>query len=265
MKIGRLLGAGNTASVYEWGITEAIKILHDPIGGFHEAAKEARNAEMINARGLRTPRFSGMIQYEGKSCLIYEKVEGPTMLASIMPTTLSVSRHAKLMARLHDELHRVKIDIAANLKTELSKAIQMTEVITDQEKSQSIESLEALPDGSALCHYDFHPGNIILSPDGPVMIDWLNALVGNPYADVARTFMLINAHALPSNAPAWLRKREYRELFGEAYIAEYAKRSAMDRSDLEDWFVPTLAARLSELRGEDQCETLLQLRSRLGR
>jgi thiamine kinase-like enzyme len=66
-----------------------------------------------------------------------------------------------------------------------------------------LKFLGGLSEGSALCHYDFHPGNIILSPKGPVIIDWLNALVGNQLADVSRTFMLISSTALPPNAPAF--------------------------------------------------------------
>lgn len=44
---------------------------------------------------------------------------------------------------------------------------------------------------------DFHPGNIILSSRGPIIIDWMNALVGNQAADVTRSSMMFQSHALP--------------------------------------------------------------------
>jgi hypothetical protein len=260
MKIGQLLGVGNTASVYDWGKSEVIKIFHDQMGAIHEATKEAQNAEIINKLNLRAPRFSGIMEYEGRTCLIYEKVEGPTMLTYIEPTKLFVSYYAKLMVQIHFELHQVEIDVNSNLKTEMSKSIINTGVITEPEKASVLEILGTLPEGKVLCHYDFHPGNIILSPNGPVIIDWLNALVGHQLADVTRTFMLINSNALPPNAPIWLIEREYRELFGEEYLGEYFKPSGINRSTLDEWLIPTFAARISELRGEDQLEIINKLK-----
>src|SRR5690349_17151114 len=101
MKIGNLLGVGNTANVYEWRESEVIKIFHDQKFAQHEATKEAHNAEIINKLKLRAPEFTGIVDYEGKTCLIYEKVEGPTMLSFLEPTKTSLSYHAKLTAQIH--------------------------------------------------------------------------------------------------------------------------------------------------------------------
>jgi predicted Ser/Thr protein kinase len=261
MKIGQLLGTGKTASVYEWGKSEVIKVFHDQIAAVHEATKEAQNAEIINKLNLRAPRFSGIVEYEGKTCLIYEKVVGPSMLACIEPTIVSASYYAKSLAQIHYELHQVKIDISANLKNELSKNIMCTEVITEPEKAIVLEILGTLPEGRTLCHYDFHPGNIILSPNGPVIIDWLNALVGHQAADVTRTFMMLSSSAIPPNAPTWLIEREYRERFGEEYLDEYFKLSGINRNAIHEWLAPTFAARLNELRGEEQLEIVKKLKA----
>ena len=37
---------------------------------------------------------------------------------------------------------------------------------------------------------DFHPENVILSPSGPVVIDWANARAGEPALDVAMTWVI---------------------------------------------------------------------------
>ena len=50
--------------------------------------------------------------------------------------------------------------------------------------------LPRLPDGDRLLHFDLHPLNVILSPTGPVVIDWTNACVGGPGVDVARAWAL---------------------------------------------------------------------------
>jgi len=42
-----------------------------------------------------------------------------------------------------------------------------------------------------LCHMDLHDANVILSPGGPVIIDWMNASGAPPEADVARTRIVV--------------------------------------------------------------------------
>lgn len=74
-----------------------------------------------------------------------------------------------------------------------SKQINTTEAIKEKEKQIVIDILNTLPEGNVICHYDFHPGNIILSTDGPIIIDWMNVLVGNQAADVTRSSMMIQS------------------------------------------------------------------------
>jgi Ser/Thr protein kinase RdoA (MazF antagonist) len=40
-------------------------------------------------------------------------------------------------------------------------------------------------------HGDLHPDNVIMSPDGPVLIDWTNACTGDRGADLAQTWIIL--------------------------------------------------------------------------
>ncbi|SDD72351.1 Phosphotransferase enzyme family protein [Paenibacillus sp. UNCCL117] len=265
MKLGELLGMGNTANVYLWGRTEVIKIFHDQENSRIEASKEAKNAEIINNLNLRAPRFSGTLEYEGKQCLLYERINGHTMLSQIAPTVSSVSYYAKQMAQVQYEMHQVRVGIQPNLKTELSKSIVTQELINKDEKQMITDILEYLPESNRICHYDFHPGNIILSSKGPIIIDWLNALVGHETADLARTSMMLQSNVLPPNAPDVLIKRELRELFHEEYLKEYLLIAGRKQEEIVDWMAPTLAYRIGEMKGLHKIETLTNLRRILNR
>ncbi|RED66161.1 aminoglycoside phosphotransferase family protein [Cohnella lupini] len=265
MRHGELLGMGNTANVYRWGKTEVIKIFHNPDKSWNEASKEAENAEIINDLNLRAPRYSGTVEYEGKSCLIYERIDGQTMLMRIEPTVFSISYHAKQMAQLQYEIHQVKVKIQPNLRNELFNKISAQELITDDEKDMVKRILDQLPESNHICHYDFHPGNIILSSKGPVIIDWLNALIGYEAADVARSSMMLQSHAMPPDAPEMLIRREYRELFHEEYLKEYLMLSGKNHEEINDWMAPTLAYRIDEMEGSNQFEILTRLRSLLNK
>lgn len=260
MRIGELVGMGNTANVYRWGNHEVIKIFHDHFNSSYEAHKEAKNAELISSLHLRAPQYSGLLEYEGKSCLIYERIDGPTMLWQIEPTKDSIAYHAKLKAQLHAEIHQAKVDVEPNLKTQIGTLIDSSAVIYEHEKQMIQQLLHALPEGHAVCHYDFHPDNIIISPQGPVVIDWLNVWIGHQAADVARSSMMMQSHSLPPNAPHWLSDRPLRELFHHEYLKEYGLLTGMDEDMVNEWMAPTLAARIVEMQNDTESENVKKLR-----
>ncbi len=59
-----------------------------------------------------------------------------------------------------------------------------------------------LPDGDQVCHGDFHPDNIMLTPAGPRVIDWNNATSGNPLADIAWTSLILRMGEAPPGSEA---------------------------------------------------------------
>jgi len=113
-------------------------------------------------------------------------------------------------------------------------------------KEQALEALERLPDGDALCHGDFHPDNILMSPRGPVIIDWPDATSGHPLADVARSSLLMRVGGLPpGTARRWLVE-SMRALFHAVYVRRYFGLRPGAREQLAAWQLPVAAARLSE-------------------
>lgn len=50
---------------------------------------------------------------------------------------------------------------------------------------------EPLGPGETVMHLDLHPGNVMLTSRGPVVIDWSNRAVGPPGADVAMAYLIM--------------------------------------------------------------------------
>ncbi|MBD2868264.1 phosphotransferase [Paenibacillus arenilitoris] len=256
MKLGACVGRGKTADVFEWGRAEVVKLFHDR----SEAAREAKNAEVIDTLGVRAPKCSGLIEAEGRLGIRYERVNGMSLLRHMEGTRESMIQSAKIMAEVQFELHGVKVWHLANLKTDFYRRVRQSGHLSEWQKEQVLAILDALPEGHALCHYDLHPDNILLTGDGPVVIDWMNVLTGHPAADVARTSMMLQSHAVPPDAPNWLVDRELRLLLHRQYVDEYAALSGIGPEEFERWKVPTLAVRLDELAdGErDEIRKLLE-------
>lgn len=64
--------------------------------------------------------------------------------------------------------------------------------IDDQKKLRAMEYLESVPEGENLLHLDFHFQNIMYGKGKYYIIDWINARVGNPIFDYARSFVIMN-------------------------------------------------------------------------
>lgn len=97
--------------------------------------------------------------------LVMARLTGPDMLADLARRPWLAARHGRTLARLHDQLHAIG---APGWVARLPEA-----------------------DGDRVLHMDLHPGNVMLTGDGPVVIDWSNAIAGPPGADNAMTAVIM--------------------------------------------------------------------------
>lgn len=115
-----------------------------------DPAREAHVMDHARAHGFPVPR----VEEVRADALVLERIDGPTMWEDLRRRPWRMRRHAATLAELHRRLHSIPFEDAA------------------------------------LLHLDLHPGNVILSPDGPVVIDWTNARSGDPPLDVALLWVL---------------------------------------------------------------------------
>jgi aminoglycoside phosphotransferase (APT) family kinase protein len=130
--------------------------------------------------------------------------------------------------------------------------------ISDEERTRALKLLDALPDGEGLCHGDFHPGNIIISPRGPIVIDWMTAVSGSPWADVARTSLLLTVGPKAAGKQVSPLIRLFVSLYHDAYLKRYKALRVDAANELQRWMPVIAAARLNE-KIEPEREALLQM------
>jgi len=130
--------------------------------------------------------------------------------------------------------------------------------LPDTLKQVALEALAQLPEDTVLCHGDFHPDNIVLSARGPIILDWTDATLGHPLADVARTALLMQHAAVPPHIPGrWLIETG-RALWYRLYLRRYCQLRSISPAQVNSWLLPVAAARLSEGIPEEE-ERLLAL------
>ena len=144
----------------------------------------------------------------------------------------------------------------------LQRDIGRAQELTAELRAAVLARLQSLPDGDAICHGDFHPDNVILTHEGPVIIDWMTAGHGNPDADVARTVLMLR-QGQPMGASALQLKviELLRQQLLAGYLRAYRALRPCPDSAIEAWMPVIAAARLSE-GIETEREQLLALAAR---
>lgn len=159
-ELGPVVAAGRDATIHALGDDLVLRRTPSPE---RDLRAEAEVMEHVRAQGYPVPQVFRV----GPGEMVLERIEGPTMLEAIEAKVWTVERHARTLADLHTRLHA----LAA---------------------SDDLRPHPVLP-GPAIVHQDLHPGNVLLSPAGPVVIDWTNARAGDPDVDVAITWLLMAA------------------------------------------------------------------------
>ena len=237
------LATGATADIYTWEGGQVLKLLHK--GRPPEAIQqEARKTQAAHEAGLPAPRVGERADFGGRYGWLFEHVEG-ALLSDMLMQSGDVSAAAEIMSTLHSRVHGTPTRALPDLRLRIRRDIKAAP-LDEPLRQRALLLLEHLPDGDSFCHGDFHPGNIIISDSGPVLIDWQDATRGHALADVARTLVLIGGY--PYQVPTERRDR-VQHLTSDlmlAYLKAYCTRTRASREAIIPWIVPVAAARLAE-------------------
>ena len=244
---GELIARGRTADVYAWGERQALKLFYDWVPA-EWVRHEEKIGRFIAAVPLPTPKLIDAVSLDGRLGILYERIEGVSMLSLVSSQPWRISALARQFAGLHAEVHGQRGDGLSPLRPSLEGSIERVDVLAEEEKQAIIQALNRLPDGTALCHFDFHPGQVMMTPRGPAIIDWMTAMQGDPLADVARTAVLLTFGEVPH--AGWLVRTLTNTVKG-AFLRSYLRRylelhPGVTRAQVEAWMLPVAAARLQE-------------------
>jgi len=255
--LGARIGQGRTAEVFAWSESRALKLYYaDWPAGAAEA--EYQKAVAVFKSGAPAPAVDGVVPVDGRWGVIFERVEGPSLLNQTTARPWTIFRSAHLMAELHARMHACRPSGLPTQRVRLQDKIRQARPLPKALKEAALSALAHLPDGSVLCHGDYHPDNIVLSRHGPVILDWTEATSGHPLADVARTTLMMKHAVVPSHIPGRHIIQVGRMVWYQLYLRRYCRLQSVSPKQVEAWLLPVAAARLSEGIPEEE-ERLLRL------
>jgi uncharacterized protein (TIGR02172 family) len=245
-----LLGTGFTSDVYAWGKGRVLKLFHPgrPASRVH---CEFTVTRVIRDAGLSAPAAYDLVELDGRLGIIFERIDGPSLADLVQARPWTLFAVARQFAELHAVLHSHRPpDELPHQYEWIDSAIQAAGHLSDAEKLNVRSRLADLPHGDALCHGDFHPGNILCSKSGPVIIDWGKATRGHPLGDVAQTSYLFQNASLPPSTPRTFRLlfESLRAILHRTYLKRYLQLRSGTLEQIAAWKIPVETAVVSRRR-----------------
>ena len=189
----------------------------------NEAMNEARAAET----GLPVAKVLEVLKLRDRWCIRREWVEGKTLADAMKSDRKNLAKYLKQFVAIQCEIFSKTSDRMGNLADKLDKQISAS-ALPKETRYDLHMKLQSFARGKALCHGDFNPTNVIITPKGDWrVIDWSHVRLGDPLADVARTYLLF-----------WLSGHV---AAAEKYMALMCEALKVKLADIQKW-LPIVAA-----------------------
>ena len=240
-----LLGHGRTAEVYAWKENSALKLF---VPEFPSTLidQEVEGTRAANAADIPSPQLRDVITVDGRRGLVLERLTGHSMLSLLAREPMRVTHYAGIFAELQARIHDCHVPGLTSRREDLARRIARAGVVA-RVKGDALAVLERLSDGDRLCHCDFHPDNVLMTPQGPSIIDWSFAARGTPASDAARTALLLRIADAPPGSfrVAWV-EREAKDRFYRAWLKRYRELQPDASDAMWSWLLPVAVARLAD-------------------
>lgn len=239
------MAQGRTAEIYAWEDHQILKLYRDWCPP-NWVDYESQIASAVYEAGIPSPQPGGIVEVNGRRGLLYEHLEGISMLEDMNARPWRMLKHARALAELHTAIHRKCIGGLPSYKDRLCYDVGHAPQLAEPLREKVLAMLDLLPEGQNVCHGDFHPGNVMLTRNGPIVIDWMTACSGNPWTDVARTCLLLTTGAKAAGKQIHPFVRLAIRLYHHTYLQRYLALHDPGAEQWKDWMPIIAAGRLNE-------------------
>lgn len=166
---------------------------------------EALNQARVEETELNIPKVLGVTVVEGRWSLIWEYIDGETLEALMHKHPEKEDEYLNFFVDLQIRMSSERVPLLGHLRDKMHMKISASAYPATVRYDLHMR-LDGLPRHNKLCHGDFQPSNVVITPDGtPYIIDWSHATQGNGSADAARTYLIFKLQGKDELAEKYLR------------------------------------------------------------
>jgi aminoglycoside phosphotransferase (APT) family kinase protein len=244
--LGDAVAHGSRSLVHSYGRGAVVKV-PKPTTPDSWIRAEAEHVEAVRAVGAPAPALLGLEQIGGRPASVWERVDGHSLWQEVVERPRRSAEVGRRLADVQLALFELVPPVTLpDQRDRLTSKIRWSAANVDSPLGIALELLPARTATPRLCHGDLHPSNVIVSRDGPVLVDWFDASRGDRVADVARSSLTLLAHgaATPSHLPG--SDRRTLAALTDAYLSRLRESLEIPPRLLSRWQAINAVARLAE-------------------
>jgi aminoglycoside phosphotransferase (APT) family kinase protein len=244
--LGDVVARGSRSLVHAYGRGAVIKV-PKPSTPDSWIRSEAEYVEAVRAVGAPAPSLLGIELVFGRAASVWERVDGPSLWEQVVQRPDRSADVGRKLADVQLALFELVPPVTLpDQRDRLISKIRWSAANMDASLGLALELVPRRVGAPRLCHGDLHPSNVIMSREGPVLVDWFDASRGDRVADVARSLLTLLAHGastpshLPGSDPATLA------VLTRAYLSRLQESLDIAPDLLAQWQAINAAGRLAE-------------------
>jgi Ser/Thr protein kinase RdoA (MazF antagonist) len=191
--LGEKIAEGAFSDVHAWMPGQVVKLFK---AGRSQrlAAHEARMTRAAFAAGVPAPEVLGEVALEGRYGIVLTRFDGPTLGQLSRSGAVAPQQAGTVLATLALSVHKTPPPAGVySLRDWMEGMLRFSAGTIPEHIATGILTLiKRLSPGDGLCHCDLHPNNVIMTADGPRLIDWTGAVRAPPALDLAVSHILLS-------------------------------------------------------------------------
>lgn len=236
MNLTNIIATRPDKTVYRDG-SLAIKVFNESYNTA-DVLNEALNTARIEETGLNIPRIREVTKVDGKWAIITDFIEGETLASLMERNPEKIDEYLDIFVNLQIEIQNKSCPLLTKIHDKMNRKISETNL--DATTRYELHTrLNGMKKHKKVCHGDYNPSNVIITPDGtPYILDWAHATQGNASEDVARTYLLF--------------KLAGKDDIAEKYIRLFCKKSDTALQYVQSWLPIVAASQLVKGKPEEK-------------
>src|SRR5262249_24685871 len=187
--LGEKIGEGAFSDVHAWAPGQVVKLFKAGVPR-RLSWWEARMTRAVFAAGGPALEVFDEVTLEGRFGLVLNRLDGPTLLQITRSGAITFGQAGAILASVSLSLHKTPPppDVIC-LRDSMGGSL--LGIVPKHIATGILALVERLRPGDGLCHGDLHPDNVIMTADGPRLIDWLGAVRAPAAFDLAISHFLL--------------------------------------------------------------------------